>query len=285
MPHLTLGPSQCFQIAGALLLAGVVLRLLLRGERARVLVPAAVQGALLVSLYGVWGLVGQHAEGSVTGAVQRGQALWDGERALHVLSEATAQSVLMPHATLTQAANVYYVYGHVNVLLVALAWVWFRHRHAYLRLCVVLMVFTAASTAVQLVSVAPPRLLPGRLVVDTAVVYGQSVYGPADPGALSQHAAMPSIHVGWALLVGFVVARLGRGGWRWVGLVHAVLMSLVVVVTGNHYWVDGVVAGLLLAAAALVVGLGARALARRPRGAAQSSDEPCVSTANTGSPR
>ncbi len=286
MPHLQLHWQVSLQLAAVFVMVGLVVRLLVRGGRWCALAPAFVQAGLLVGLYGLWGLVGEHAAGTVEGAQERGLALWQLERRLHVLGEGTVQDLVLPHPLLTQAANTYYVYGHVNVLIALLAWVWWRHRSAYLRLCAVIVVFTTAASALQLVSVAPPRLLPGQLVVDTAVRYGQSVYGPADPGAISQLAAMPSIHVGWALLAGVTVALLGGSRWRWVGMVHAVVMSLVVVVTGNHYWVDGVVAGLLLGVAALVVAAGARAAAgRRPLPTAQPSDEPRVSTSSTGAPR
>ena len=279
MPHLQLRWQVSLELSVAFVLLGLLVRLLVRDGRWRPLAPAALQAGLLVGLYGLWGLVGEHAAGTVEGAQQRGLALWQLERRSHVLGEGTVQDLVLPHPLLTQAANTYYVYGHVNVLIALLAWVWIRHRSAYLRLCAVIVVFTAAASALQLVSVAPPRLLPGQLVVDTAVRYGQSVYGPADPGAISQLAAMPSIHVGWALLAGVSVALLGRTRWRWAGMVHAVVMSLVVVVTGNHYWVDGVVAGLLLGAAALVVAAGARALAaRRPQPAAAPSPRVCTSS-------
>ena len=284
MPHLQLSWQVSLQLAAAFVLVGLLVRVLVRGGRWRQLAPASLQAGLLVGLYGLWGLVGEHTAGTAEGAQQRGLQLWQLERRLHVPGEDTVQNLVLPHQLLTEVANTYYVYGHVNVLIALLAWVWFRHRGAYLRLCAVIVLFTVAASAVQLVSVAPPRLLPGPLVVDTGLRYGQSVYGPADPGAISQLAAMPSIHVGWALLVGIVVALLGRTTWRWVGLVHAVVMSLVVVVTGNHYWVDGVVAALLLGVAALVVIVGARRAPRREP-PAQPSAEPRVTTSSTGSPR
>lgn len=254
MPHLVLDWRLSFLLAALLLALAAVLRLVL-GSRLPAAVAAALQGALLVGLYGLWGLVGTVAEGSARGALARGQAIWDAERALHVPGEAALQALVLPHPLLTQAANAYYIYGHVNLMIALIAWVWLRHRVAYLRLCCVLVLFTVASSAMQLLSVAPPRLLAGHPVVDTAVVYGQSVYGAADPGAISQLAAMPSIHVGWALLEGLTVVALGRTRKRWLALSHPILMTLVVVVTGNHYWADGAVAAVLLALAAGAVGL------------------------------
>lgn len=276
MPHLQLGWSASFELGAAFLLLSLLLRALT--PRWRGLVPAALQAALLLGLYGLWGLVGAHAEGTVVGAQARGVALWDVERRLRVVSEAWVQDLVLPHHLLTEAANAYYVYGHVNLLIVLLAWVWWKHRPAYLGVSAVLVAFTISATAMQLLSVAPPRLLLTHPVVDTAVAYGQSVYGPADPGAVSQLAAMPSIHVGWALLIGLTVVREGRTRWRWLAMVHPALMSLVVVVTGNHYWLDGVAAGGLLAVATVAVWAAARlARNRRPRASVlQTRDEVSV---------
>ena len=58
---------------------------------------------------------------------------------------------------------------------------------------------------------------------------------------------MPSLHVGWALLVGIVVVMASTSRWRWIVLAHPVLTITVVVVTANHWWLDGVVAAMLLA--------------------------------------
>jgi hypothetical protein len=72
------------------------------------------------------------------------------------------------------------------------------------------------------------------------------VYG--DTPGLSDHlSAMPSIHVGWAVL--FAVAAWGTGSAfaRVIATGHAVLTSYVVVVTGNHFWLDGIVAAAMVA--------------------------------------
>lgn len=282
MPHLQLTWQVSMQLAAALAVLALLLRRFVTGRRGRPLAPAALQAAMLVGLYGLWGLVGQHAQGSAQGAQQRGLELWDLERRWHVVGEAAVQALVLPHGWLVQAANTYYVYGHVNVMIALLAWVWWRHRRDYPWVCAVVVVFTVVSSALQLLSVAPPRLLPGPLVVDTGLAYGQSVYGPADPGAVSQLAAMPSIHVGWALLAGLTVVLLGRTWRRWVALAHPVLMTLVVVVTGNHYWLDAAVAAGLLVAAAVPVLAARRVWERRPAAAQRS--EPLTSTSMTGVP-
>jgi hypothetical protein len=89
--------------------------------------------------------------------------------------------------------------------------------------------------------------------VDTGALFGPNVYGPPEGGSIAnQFAAMPSLHIGWAVLValGFIVAMRSR--WRWLWILHPVMTILVVVGTANHWWLDGAVAVLLLAGALAV---------------------------------
>lgn len=117
-----------------------------------------------------------------------------------------------------------------------------------------MVALTAGALAVHiLVPLAPPRMLTDRGFVDLAARYGQSVYGAADSGGLSnQFAAMPSLHVGWALLLGVAVVAATRTPWRWLALAHPALTTLVVVGTANHYWLDVIVAAVLLALSAVL---------------------------------
>lgn len=98
---------------------------------------------------------------------------------------------------------------------------------------------------------APPRMLPAAGLVDTGQVYGPTVYGatPATDTMANQFAAMPSLHVGWAVMVavGLIVATGSR--WRWLWLLHPAITLLVVVGTANHYWLDAIVVVALLAVA------------------------------------
>jgi len=134
------------------------------------------------------------------------------------------------------------------------------------------VLFTAAALLVQFIPVAPPRMLPGDGMIDTAVRYGQSVYGSVAGFNADQLSAMPSVHVGWALLAALVIIEVSRSRWRWLALAYPLLTMLAVVVTANHYWLDGIAAALLLALA-LVVQRVSRALYGRRR-AQRRADQP-----------
>jgi hypothetical protein len=106
--------------------------------------------------------------------------------------------------------------------------------------------FTGISLLIQLIPVAPPRLLPLTGMVDTAVRYGQSVYAWDGGFNADEFSAMPSVHIGWAVIVAIAVITVARSRWRWLAAAYPVITLLVVVVTANHFWLDGIVAALLV---------------------------------------
>jgi len=89
-------------------------------------------------------------------------------------------------------------------------------------------------------------MLPGSGMVDTAVKYHQSVYSTVAGFNADQLSAMPSVHVGWAILVAVAVITTARTRWRWLAVLYPVMTTLAVIVTANHFWLDGIVAGLIL---------------------------------------
>jgi hypothetical protein len=242
------------------------------GARLRRLAPFARETALIAALYSLWQLIGTLAVTSTDGAFARARWLDDLERDLHLPGEASMQRLVTGSSLLTQAANVYYATMHFTALFAFLLWLFVRHRERYAPVRNTLALTTLACLLIQLVPVAPPRLLPG--FVDTAARYGQSVYGLGF-GA-DELSAMPSVHVAWAVLIGWYAARVARSGWRWVGAAHAVITVLVVVVTANHWWADGVVAvAVLVACAWLRIGLASvRGALRTPQPARRAVREP-----------
>jgi hypothetical protein len=166
-----------------------------------------------------------------------------------------------------RAANYYYASAHLTGMVIFLVWLWLRHRDRYARWRNVVAVFTGIALLIEMVPVAPPRLIGGTGLVDTAMVYGQSVYAFVGSGFADQYAALPSIHVGWALLIGVAMWRCGGRIAAAVGTTHAVLTVVVVVATANHYWLDAGTATAVLLVALGIVGLAGRVTAAvRERG-------------------
>src|SRR6266576_4955154 len=221
----------------------------------------AWEGALLFALYGLWQFAGSFTVMGTSGALPRGRWLWDAERVLHLPSETALQRLVLPHPLLVQACNLYYDILHFPLLGACLIWLYARHRVDYPRIRTTVALFTGISLLIQLITVAPPRLLASTGMVDTAVQYGQSVYAWSGGFDADEFSAMPSVHVGWAIIVAIAVITVSRRRWRWRWLAAAypVLTLLVVVVTANHFWLDGIAAGLLVALV-LVVQQAARGL-------------------------
>jgi hypothetical protein len=105
--------------------------------------------------------------------------------------------------------------------------------------------------AIQLIPVAPPRLVPALHIADTPALFGQTVYPSFGKSGPAQLSAMPSVHVAWAVIIGVTIVLVTTWRFRWIFLAHPVITMTVVVVTGNHYWLDGIVAVMVLALAVL----------------------------------
>ena len=242
--HYALAASCVLFIAAAVIRAG---RRAGRSARWALWGGVAWESALLFALYGLWQFAGSFTVMGTSGALPRARWLWDAERVLYLPSETDLQRLILPHPLLVQACNYYYDILHFPLLGACLIWLYARHRMDYPRIRTTVALFTGISLLIQLIPVAPPRLLASTGMVDTAVQYGQSVYAWSGGFDADEFSAMPSVHVGWALIVAVAVITVSRRRWRWLAAAYPVLTLLVVAVTANHFWLDGIAAGLLVA--------------------------------------
>ena len=197
------------------------------------------------------------------------------EDALHLYFEPALQSwyLDLPANGFIRLWNVYYGIAHFLVTFVALVWMFRRDpiRHRLLRNTL------ALTTALAVIGFAAYSLMPPRLLDDPGEYGGCQIYAPeaaraAPPGALTapgcdefgfvdtiatyggwisfgnegmkdvsnQYAAMPSMHIGWATWSAIVLLPLvRRRGAKVLVVAYPVLTLTCIVVTANHYWIDG----------------------------------------------
>ncbi|MGC4941008.1 phosphatase PAP2 family protein [Kribbella sp. DT2] len=221
------------------------------GERHRSAGPAVWrvvrEAVLLATLFLVYSAGRQIAAKHTGSAFDHAGQILSLQRWLHLPSESALQQHALQIPHLVEGANLYYASVHAPLTAVVLLWlsIWRPAAYPHVRWTMV------SVTALALIGhiaypLAPPRMMPG--FVDTGLRFGQSVYGPDhSDGVANQFAAMPSLHVGWAALIALSMILITRTKWRWLWLLHPIITFGVVVVTANHYWMDGLVVLALLA--------------------------------------
>lgn len=167
---------------------------------------------------------------------------------LGVPFEKDLQQWLLDHPMVIKLLNHYYIWFHFPAAIGLLLWLYLRHHDRYRGFRNLMAYVTFTALVIHLLfPLAPPRLMGG--FVDTMHEFGPSIY-PQNPlaGAANQIAAMPSLHFGWALIEAIAVITVLSSRWRWLIVVHPALMTLSIIATGNHWWIDAVAAGLLIVA-------------------------------------
>lgn len=191
--------------------------------------------------------------GHASEAIAHGRAIQHLQDDLHLSWELSFNHLVAANEWLAQTSNYYYATLHFLVTPIVLAWLFVRRSHLYRGVRTVLVATTLVSLlGFYLYPTAPPRLLPGYGYVDTVVQF--HTWGSlADPNIAehsNQFAAMPSLHVAWALWCGVTIFRCAGNAWvRAVGLVYPLATCVVIIGTANHYVLDAV-------AGAAVVALG-----------------------------
>ena len=183
-------------------------------------------------------------EGSAERALANGRRLLRLEQALHLDWEQGLQSPLLGHPLLLELANTVYIWGFWPVLAGAAVYLYVRHREHYVVLRDAVFISGLIGFAIfALLPVAPPRLVDPHLL-DTIRAYSPHYRPAALSDVTNEYASLPSLHVGWTLLVAITVGAAHR---RASAYAFAVLMpsamALTVIVTANHYVVDVIVGG------------------------------------------
>ncbi len=225
--------------------------------------------AAALAYFGVRGLT----EGSEEQAVGNAESLLSMERWLNIDIEAGLQSLVLDQRAIITFANWVYIWGHWPVITLTLVWLYRRHRSDYFLLRNAMFVSGAIGLVIfALLPVAPPRPLPGGFV-DTVTELSTSYRVLQPPALINEFAAVPSLHVGWNLLVGVMIYRASRTKKaKAFAILGPMMMTSAVVLTANHYVVDAV-AGAAVALTGLSVAFMSQRVASRIRNHHTSESE------------
>jgi hypothetical protein len=171
-----------------------------------------------------------------------GQAaeLWEAERWLRVDIETSLNHAVTADPALAQLTGYYYGLLHFIVTPLTLAWLYLRRPAAFPRLRSALVLTTAGANLVFWTwPVAPPRFAVAGM---TDVLSRYHILGAGNPrgpdSMVNLYAAMPSLHVAWAVWCAAAVAMATRSRWRHLAWLYPTATTLVVLASANHFVLD-----------------------------------------------
>jgi hypothetical protein len=189
------------------------------------------------------------ADGERAQAFVNGSNVISLEKGMHTFFEPDLQAFFMHPRWLIDFANFMYMNSHFVVTTAFLVWLYlFRNSNFYFVRNMFMVAMGLALIGYAFLPTAPPRLFPQEGFVDTITQYAQVNH---DSGLvklfINPYAAIPSMHVAFSTMIGVAGALIARHTiTRALWCAYPVLVFWVVVVTANHFWVDGA-AGLLVA--------------------------------------
>lgn len=210
-----------------------------------------------LAVFGVYVLDVIATPGDRPTADRNARALLAFEQWLHIDVEKAANHWLAPHRVLAVIANYEYAYSYVIAAFGLLVWLYVKFPADYRAARSSFIVLNLLGIACfALFPVTPPRLLPELGYLDT-VSSGNTFgsWGTPLVSSANQLAAMPSLHVAWALWVSVVLAWLSLGvAIQIVSGLHVAVTVWVVIATANHFLVDAIAAIPFVWASVAVVG-------------------------------
>ncbi len=182
-------------------------------------------------------------------AMRHGRAVQHLQDRLQLNFELSVNRFVAGHEWLAQIMDYYYATLHFVVTICCLIWLFHSRPRLYRGARTVLFATSLlALGGFYFYPLAPPRLLTQYGYIDTVERF--HTWGSlADPNVAqhsNQFAAMPSLHIGWALWCGLSIFFCARRSWvRALGALYPLWTLLVIIGTANHFFVDAV-AGLVV---------------------------------------
>jgi hypothetical protein len=208
---------------------------------------------LFAAAYVVYNVARWVFAGDLSQAREHARSIVELERSVGMAVEGSVQKALDSGAFTWLLSNVYLAAQFVVVPGV-LVWLYRRSPHVYRGLRnTLLATWLIAVPVFALFPVAPPRLA-GMGFVDTVSEQAGVALTGRSTIFYNQLAAVPSLHVGFAVAIGVALALAVRAPWaKALALAWGPVVSLSVIATGNHYVFD-IAAGLAVTALGFAAG-------------------------------
>jgi membrane-associated phospholipid phosphatase len=216
---------------------------------------AGRQLAILVGVDAGYELVRGIADGQRSEAIAHGQQVIEFEQATHALFEPSLQAFFLPAHWLVVVANQLYLNAQFSIALGFLVWLYlFRNESYYFVRNMFVVSMGLALVGYTLYPTAPPRMFPEHGFVDTITDFSNVNHDSTLAKVfINPYAAVPSMHCAFAAMIGVTGVRVCRNWWSkawWAA--WPLLIAWVVVVTGNHYWIDVALGWMVALTSALV---------------------------------
>jgi PAP2 superfamily len=213
------------------------------------------QVSLFAAAYLAYRLVRGLVEGEANTAFAHARDLISLELTLHVFVEPSIQAWASGSHFVMVLCSWLYVNAQTSVTVGALVYLYFRHnRNFYFVRNMFMIAMAIALVGYAVFPTAPPRFMPEWGFIDSVGDF-TGVHVSHDSASLNTltnlYAAVPSMHVAFALMIGWPLSRLVR--WRVVRvlwMLYPLLMTFVIVVTANHFIVDAFLGAVTAAASA-----------------------------------
>ncbi len=213
------------------------------------------QISLFLAAYLAYRVVRGLVEGKATAAFQHARELISIERTLHLFVEPSVQAWASGSHLVMVSASWLYVNAQGSVTIAALLYLYVRHNRSFYFVRNMFMIAMAIALVGYVVfPTAPPRFLPEWGFIDTVsdlTPVSVSNSSASMSAMFNPYAAVPSMHVAFALMIGWPLARLARrSAVRILWALYPFLMTFVIVITANHFIADALLGALTAGASA-----------------------------------
>jgi membrane-associated phospholipid phosphatase len=213
---------------------------------------ALLQLGLWIGAYYAYRLVRGFMDGQTAVAFDHARGIVNFERNVGMFFEPGLQHWVSNHmGWLIDVSSWCYVNLHLIGTSVFMLWLYFARREAFPFVRNMFMIAMGLALVGYMVfPTAPPRYLPEWGFTDTVSNFVGTHAANTASVLYNPYAAIPSMHVAFALMAGFTGAALTRKRWlRPLWYFYPVLVSIVVVVTANHFWIDAALGAIVAALA------------------------------------